>query len=444
MTSSFPAPSVTMDGTAIVVATEIKDAIVLFRFDSVIYAKNDIEAMLLCSVMPIGGERQDFESRINCLSNSSRESFARQLTVAFGKEAKWVLVLSRVCTAFVHAYRESVTQSVKSKNNIIPKQLNYLLPPFLEEGEPNILFGRGGSGKTFLALKMAMSLAGGDHFLGNLPSKSVQTLFLDYESSEQTFSRRIDQLKAYCPEWRENADELLYYLPSKGIPVYELQETLQRIIQTKKIDFLIVDSAALACGGAPEDAQNAIRYFNALNTLGITTLTIAHQSKTDESGAYVFGSVFWNNCARNIWNIRTDSEQDENVIHAGLIHRKSNNDRLRTPLGARIYFDDKGVDINYENPIHCGNEQGLKKRILLLLKEGPKSSGEIADELDADKQTVKSRLQDLKKKEIVANPSRNIWEIKAEDTKKEVNLAEKDESNTPKVTGVQKTDEIEW
>lgn len=441
-------PVVTIDKDVITVALDVQredgvEGAIVGRFLSPVYAKNDIEATLQCVVIFPTADTLTFESRINCLSNSSKESYARQLTLAFGKEIKWVLILSKICSTFVTVFRDSLTNEAITCNEIEAKDTLFLLSPFLEEGSPNIIFGKGGSGKTFLAMRMAMSVVCGASFLGENPTKPTAVLFLDYESTASTFSSRVDQMMAFCVGFEKTDKAGLVYLNSKGMPLHEIKETLLKIIEKYNIGLLIVDSAALACGGSPEDAQSAIRYFNTLNSLGITTLTIAHETKA-ENHAYVFGSVFFHNSARNIWNVKTDREQEENCIHAGLIHRKSNNDRVRSPFGACITFHESGIEIVQENPLHIENERGIKPRILEVLKLGSKSVEELTDELGVEAKDIRSRLSEMKKEGKVSNPLRGVWErnkgniIEISSIKAKKNDVTDDKKNTGKI------DDYEW
>ena len=56
------------------------------------------------------------------------------------------------------------------------------LRPFLEEGEPTLLFGPGGSGKSYLAMTMAYLVASGNQHLGLEPAKGG-VLYCDYEAT---------------------------------------------------------------------------------------------------------------------------------------------------------------------------------------------------------------------------------------------------------------------
>lgn len=430
-------PLVSRAGESVIVSVPVEDGASVFRFDTPVYAKNDLEVTLHCTVIIPGLTSRVFESRLNVYSNSSKESYTRQLSAAFGKTIPWVLVLSQACSTFAETFKKMQDEEKVYADQIEAVPTVDLIEPFLEENSPNILFGKGGSGKTWLALRMMMSLASGSDFLRERPAKTVKSLFIDYENSKETFRERINMMEPYVPGFLPEHRKNLAYLSPKGTPLHDLKDTIQRIIKEDGFGLIVLDSAALACGGAPEDAQVAIRYFNALSTLKVTTLTIAHETKA-ENGNYVFGSVFFHNSARNIWNVKVDREQEEDVIHAGLLHRKCNNGRLRSPRAARIWFGPTGVDINWESPDRFQDEMGTKGRIIALLREGPKDLTSLCKEMDGvDRTTIKSRLTDLRKNGRVENNDGN-WSIKSDEKRDEKPVT------PPPVTGTQKTEEIPW
>jgi hypothetical protein len=399
------------NGDDFIVNTLIEDNAIMFNFETLIYSKNELEATLSCVFLEVGMCEKEFEARINLKSLSSRESFARQLSNSFGKEIPWALLLSHACKIVSDAYKESMLNLAQTADQITTKPTEFLLNPFLEDGASNIIFGKGGTGKTFLALRMAMSLAAGIQFLGEMPLLPQKTLFLDYENTDFTFRWRVDKLAKFCDGFTEEHKKMLYYLPSKGMPLYELRDTINILIKKHNIGFLIIDSVALACGGAPEEAQNAIRYFNAINSFRVTTLSIAHESKAD-TGKSVFGSVFFMNSARNVWNVQTEQEQEENLIHTALVHRKCNDGKLCAPKGVRIFFSEDGVDINAEFPFRFESELGLKARILSALRENNMTINDLVERFgDKSKEQIKNRLSELKKQNRIENSQNGEWKL---------------------------------
>ncbi len=406
-------PTVARGGHEYVVSVPIQDGMAVFSFIDPLYSKGDLEAGVRCYVEIPGGIQRAFESRLNVLSGSSKEAYARQLTQAFGKTIPWVLVLSQASAAFAEAYRQSVVEERLYVEEIQHEPTSHLLYPFIEEKSVNIIFGSGSSGKTYLTIRMAMAMASGVPFLGCVPTKKVKTLFLDYEGRAGTFKERIEKMAPAVVGYSRDANKNLCYLHARGTPLFDLKNTLRDIIRRDRIELLIIDSAALACGGPPEDAMTTNKFFNALHSIDVTTLIIGHVAKGDEQQATVFGSVFFMNGARNAWNVQKDQEGGENETHVGLFHRKANNDKLHTPYAARINFGEF-VTIESESPGRWGKEMGgTKTRILKLLSEGNKTAKELSDTLvDLNIGTIKTSLSRLAGEEAIVSLDKGKWGLR--------------------------------
>ena len=118
-----------------------------------------------------------------------------------------------------------------------------------------------------------------------------------------------------------------------------------------RIEFLIVDSIAVACGGAPESAELANRFMLALRRLRVGSLLIAHVNRSETGDQKPFGSAFWANNARSTWFIqRSDEASDERRVTATMFHRKVNIGGKRHPIGYEIAFDAGRAFVNRVDP----------------------------------------------------------------------------------------------
>jgi hypothetical protein len=194
----------------------------------------------------------------------------------------------------------------------------------------------------------------------------------------------------------------------------DLVHRLKKVIKEHDIGFIIVDSAVSACGGEPEKADVVARYFNALSGLGVTSLTIAHETKS-ENHAYPFGSVYWYNFPRSIWNVRSVREDDDeitqnstNVVETGLFHRKANNGPINEMIPLRVTFHNKGEQLE-KVVIARGDdgvwedEKSISSRIKKLLKDGGKTRSELVDALpDVASKMLEKELSRLKTKGTIS------------------------------------------
>lgn len=376
---------------------------VLFTFEEPVWLRNKIEVQVTVDLSYDNEIQETFDGRLDILSLSSRESFARSLKKVISSDISWDKLLAQSSS--------DLKRFLESKSNEIDLSLvedsyseTWLLEPLLVKGGVNMIFGKGGTGKSFLTLALAKALKTGEEFLGLESTTQVNTLFLDYEDTPEEVAKRVKAIND-----GQKIEDFWYY-PAKGIPLADLTKSLKKVIENRKIGLLIVDSAVLACGGRPEEAEQAGKYFNALASLGITSLTIAHETK-QEGGKYPFGSVFFWNSPRNIWYIKGEQEQDDKLKTLGLFHRKSNRGQLKSPIGIRMWFEnDNQVEIKRGAlSQNWSNEFSVGKRVLFCLKDGPKTLEEMKGELlDVNEQVLKNTLNRYRKKGRIDNVG-GVW-----------------------------------
>lgn len=188
-----------------------------------------------------------------------------------------------------------------------------LLLERLDAEEDTVLFGAGDTGKGVLACDWIVRLTREGH----------RVLILDYENHPSEWSRRIRALGGV-----DAAHRVVHVSPTgttwKGPrgSIWQQQDELRELADAIDATFVVIDSAAVACGGADSLKPEAPgQYFPALRFIGRPTLTLAHVTKGDDL-RYPFGSVFWHNLARVTWSAEKVGAQGHQVI---LSHRKGNN-----------------------------------------------------------------------------------------------------------------------
>lgn len=348
-----------------------------------------LELELTTWVEQPGQKLDPFSGHLNALSLSSRESYRRHLDEQFPNgKGYWTGYLNRACTMIRNAWTEK-DWSIDLRHVEADLETRYLLRPFILEGLPTIIFGAGGSGKTYLALAMAKAMVEDGEFLGRAcPMGPV--LFIDYEARKEETKKRLMKL-GVAPEHLKD----VIYWPGRGRPLTEMVRPVGRLISQRGVRLIVVDSAALACGGDPKEEHVATAYFNALAALDVASLTIAHVTKADskDEERRPYGSIFWENSARVTWKMKA-AEDDENPRHLGLFNMKANEDQRERPIGVKMSFELTGVTIERETLTEELMEAaGLKSRIrALLLRRGKLSVTEIAEHLSAKPASVKATL----------------------------------------------------
>lgn len=340
-----------------------------------------------------GVPTEPFSARINILSLNGREAYRRNVDDAFGKGG-WTAVLNRACAMVRNAWqtkeRALVLGGLQIRGN---GTAGYLFKPLICDSGVTILFGYGATGKSYLALALARAVAESAPFLGEQPAERA-VLYIDYEDSAETQAYRLRRLKFGNPGLPEN----LWYWPSRGIPLADQIIGIGRKAKAADIGLVIVDSAALACGGDPSDSTPTLRLFGSLESLRIPVLMIAHVNKAEDE-RWPYGSVFWQNCARMTWNVKADHSEDEETMWLGLFNRKANGDKPQKPIGVRISFlTDEVVMNRFNAEDRFLHNMSLPVRVRWALGNGPRTVRQLGEELGVRTDQVRVALHRMKDK----------------------------------------------
>lgn len=406
-------PHVREDGETVVVSIKVEDGIAQFSFWNTEQTKQDtLNTMISVELQIPGSHPKPYTMRVNLFSHSAMESLSRSLTKSLGGTLKWEHLLNTAQTALVRYLSERDTSTDLAA--VPDEESPMLFAPFLVKDGANLLFGDGGTGKTFFCLRLALSLATGKPFLGYTPQEAVPTLFVDYEDNERTASFRLSRLCA-DPALGLNpitAKMCFRYVNPQGAPIYTIVPALKKIIRDHNIGLVLIDSVASACGAEPEKAESAALYYNALKALGVTSLSIAHVVKTEGSKQdKAFGSVFWHNLARNTWNLQGEEDPEvgvgtlgsvlgEKSKQLGLFHRKFNGGAKSPPIHMRIVYGVKDVRFEEGKPDFWNKDKKVEDRILGALgaKEGGLTLKELTEDLmDVPQKTIRNILPVLRR-----------------------------------------------
>ena len=271
------------------------------------------------------------QARVNLTSTTARTTVAKHVaTRADAPDVDWVGIIEQACTLTLRAFRQG--EPVHQVGNMPPREApRFRLEPLFYEGQPNLIYGPGGIGKSFLGVLFALMVQTGAEITGFTP-RIGNVLYLDYETSKEEIDERVQLLKAGLNMPREA--EFSYRYCNQALAA-EMAE-IRRLVAQMEIEFVVVDSVGSACGGDPESADSVLRYFNALRSLRVTTLSIDHVSKADADKP--FGSVYKWNQARVAYQVRGQQEPGDDHLEVGLFQRKNNSGRLLKPIGLSFSF----------------------------------------------------------------------------------------------------------
>jgi AAA domain len=262
----------------------------------------------------------------------------------------------------------------------------------LPRRHPSILFGDGGTAKSYTGL----------HVAGRMAQEGIRVAYFDWELAAEEHRDRLQRL------FPDHMPRILYARCERAL-VHEV-DRLRRIVSEAGVEFIVYDSVAFACDGPPESAETAGRYYRAVRQIGGGSLHIAHITKGEGADKKPFGSAFWHNGARSTWYAQVSGEsREDDALRIGLFNRKSNLGRLRPPLGYTISFGDDRTTFQRNDVADSPDLAGqlsVRQRMASLLRRGSMSWAEVAEEIDADVETVRRTARRYKDRFTVIDGKR--------------------------------------
>ena len=320
-------------------------------------------------------------SRVNLTANRGRNDVAKRCDESI-PGLPWGTIVDNICKT-VRKERKKGEPVVDLKFGEISESSQYTIDPFLIHNQANLLYGDGGLGKSWFALFLASLIATGKSHAGLTPEPGG-VMYIDYEVERQDMTNRFIAL---CNGLEIEPPHFQYR--KQIADVIKDQERLTELVAKHNIQFVIIDSAAMACGGKPEDANVASGYWNALNALKCTTLTIAHVSKAEASergSSTPYGSVFWRNGARNAWEIKQGTVFERLKKEFGLVQTKLNSGAGDPPRNFLFTFDNP--KLARKVTVESANTESNQS---LMEAEGPRSMAEASIKEERRNATAQSR-----------------------------------------------------
>lgn len=341
----------------------------------------------------------DFEhlhqARLNLTSTRERSALGKHLTER-APDIDWLAVIEQTAVKVLEKHRAGEPY-VMLGNLPLGEQSKYLLPPLLLEGQPNMIFGPGGSGKTTIAVMLALQV---------LEKIEGGVLWLDFEWSADEVNSLVVKLKdglGLPPDL-----EIAYRFCAQ--PLADDIAAIQRMALETKAELVIVDSIGMALGGDPMAPDVVLRYFAALRSLKVTTLSLDHVAKENRGP---FGSVYKVNSARNVWEAVKGSS-DSDALAVGLHHRKVNSGPLLKPIGYEFQYRPDSI-----LPRKCDARRipeilatmALADQLEAELLQGPRTLTDLTESTGKPASTISPVLSRHRDKFVKLGDGR--WGIKA-------------------------------
>ncbi|MBX6770861.1 MAG: AAA family ATPase [Chloroflexi bacterium] len=349
-----------------------------------------------------GSQKGHFHwSRLNISSIRARSEIARALTVRNSK-IDWHGLLELACLKTAELWRQG--EPVVNLGHLSSDEDDrYLIDRLLPEGESTVIFADGGSGKSYLALALGIAVRHGICLPSRLkPLQQGNVLYLDWETNARVQAKRAQWL---IRGFGLSEAPGIFYRPMYRTLPDDIARIRQEVMRHDVI-LVIIDSLGPACGGEPESAEVMLRVFNAMRGLSpATRLVLSHVSRAGaelkNGAARPFGSVYVQNMARSVWELRrgdSDGGSRSNEMAIALYHRKTNEGRLHEPLALRFIFNEStrtirivGADVA-EDP-ELAAHASLAYRIREALRHGRMTTTALADYLDVSEGTLTRTLR---------------------------------------------------
>jgi hypothetical protein len=165
----------------------------------------------------------------------------------------------------------------------------------IEGGAEFLLVAPGGTGKTFLLMDMMIKSVVGEAIFpnGEKPKKEINALFLDYETGEKTYKRRLVRL-CHNKNYDYNMLKRLNYCNFEHkLNSPEIMEALEEIINYRKINLLVIDNLRAATSEKMNDQQAAeplTRLRAVAQRTGCAVIMVHHTSKSGSEHEDTAGS----------------------------------------------------------------------------------------------------------------------------------------------------------
>jgi len=331
------------------------------------------------------------QARLNLVSTTARRSVIKELEQRV-QEIPWGQLIETLSVKILEVHRQG-DPTVQMVEYMPTEGLRHRLYPYLQERQPTIFYGQGESGKSLFSLYLGILVAANitpAHL--NWWVEPGNVLYLDYETSIDEVWDRIDMITSGL---QISPPDGLYYRYMTQQLAASI-ETIQQEVMEKRISLVIIDSGGPA-SLEPETSAGATNYFQALRSLGCTTLTIAHQEASGKQDR-PFGSIFWRNLARSTFRFQSNIQPGADHFDVAIRHTKSNNAKRLQDRAYRFSFHDREISVTPADAravaaaLGAKNVRTVSDQVSALLGEESMTVQEIMDATGQSQNTIEKTL----------------------------------------------------
>lgn len=380
----------------------ITDPPLLISITNLYESRGDIRAEMRVKLNTAEEFTDLLRERITITGGTSKAGFAKRLTdkpQLAETMAPFKEITETICNVAIDSYRagDPFLTLAELKPPVSP---GFLVDKLLPLQQATVLYGDGESGKSITALFTAIAVATGHALPHMKPIREPgSVLILDWET---TWENQLVRLQKMCRGLDIPVPpNIRYRRMSRSLPD-ELRPVKQEIDRLG-VSLVIYDSMGMACGGEPEKADTAIRFFTTLRSLGsVTSLVIHHVSWAEAEKEGIprsYGSIFIRNQARSMWAVRRAGIAGQAYADVGYWHTKANDNIHFEAFGLHYEFGEEIItmsSVNLDNVPSLAVHAPLGERIRGILgRDGEATVKEIAEELERAETTIRGSLSKM-------------------------------------------------
>ncbi len=351
-------------------------------------------------------------TKANLLSTSTMNSIAKRMK-QHSEDVPWTQILTCISAKTMEYTRRGEPGLIIEPSDEGAVHPGFYIEPVIMKGVPNIIYGDKGVNKTTLALTMLglISLGCDDSDCGLIATTKANVAMLDWEVNESLTKYTLSRLiSGQTIPWYQ-----LPYLRCKQ-PLADDIDRIANFLHANNSDVALIDSLGQAAGSDKFDSSGkgtALKFFESLRQLNITSVILAQNAKGEDTGRKtIFGSTYFTYYARNIFELRgKQDEMDENQMHIALFHQESNYSKKYQPMGFNFSYTDSTILVKSE-PVTLSSflaKASQTKEVVEFLKTGAKNRTQIHNELDIPLNQVDQILNRLKKRNEVIRLGSGMW-----------------------------------
>jgi hypothetical protein len=298
-----------------------------------------------------------------------------------------------------------------------PEATPFLWSPYAPSGNfVSSLIGDGGSGKSFLALTLALHVAAGSPFLGSEVRQGT-AVYLDGEMSQAETFRRARAIS--CGMGLEYLPDAFFYSRVYGSLIDPATFAACRDAIGAKPDtqLVVLDSGtSLAVGLDHNDGREVARFMQSLGELAPTVLLLDHLPKPSAAnlgaGMRATGSAAKWNLSRSVMHLAPSRQGHR------LLHLKSNFAAQAPPLLLDIEITPERVAYSITQSTTTTSKAPAgktpKQRVLdALTASEPRTVEQVAQLATMPRKSAANRLAELRTAGRVVSPERGKWMLSA-------------------------------